>query len=252
MAEQHCIYPDRESVLVAYLYGDDIDTVDRVAFDTHLAVCERCRTELADFRDVRSNLAQWAAPESARTYKPAVLTSPRWWSSIPAWAQVAAAMLVLGVSASIANLDVRYDRVNGLSVRTGWSKPAAAMPTASIAPAAGTSPAPWRAELAAMQTELRKEMRAQAPPVAAASTSVPAAAISDAELYRRVRVILDESERKQTSDVAMKLVQLQKDVYLQQQLDIAKVYRALGLYQNATQNEFASTRAALKLAVSGK
>ena len=76
--------------------------------------------------------------------------------------------------------------------------------------------------------------------------------MSDAELNRRVRLILDESERKQTSDVAMKLVQLQKDVYLQQQLDIAKVYRALGLYQNATQNEFASTRAALRLAVSGK
>src|SRR5215831_12188331 len=105
MAEQHCIYPDRESVLVAYLYGDDIATVERVAFDTHLAMCEHCRTELADFRGVRSNLAQWAAPESARTPKSTVLTSPRWWSSVPVWAQVAAAMLVLGVSASIANLD---------------------------------------------------------------------------------------------------------------------------------------------------
>src|SRR5262245_4293428 len=163
MAEQHCIYPDRESVLVAYLYGDDIATVDRVAFDTHLATCERCRTELADFHDVRASLAHWAAPESARTHKAPVLTSPRWWTSIPGWAQVAAAMLVLGVSASIANLDVRYDRANGLSVRTGWSKPAAAAPTATVAPAAETNPAPWRAELAAMQQQLRKEMRAQTP-----------------------------------------------------------------------------------------
>ena len=30
-------------------------------------------------------------------------------ASVPVWAQVAAAMLVLGVSASIANLEVRYD-----------------------------------------------------------------------------------------------------------------------------------------------
>ena len=49
MAEQHCIYPDREAVIVAYLY-DDIDAVHRVAFETHVATCEPCRTELADLR----------------------------------------------------------------------------------------------------------------------------------------------------------------------------------------------------------
>ena len=43
---------------------------------------------------------------------------------MPAWAQVAAALFVLGVSATIANLDVRYDR-SGLTIRTGWSKPQA-------------------------------------------------------------------------------------------------------------------------------
>jgi anti-sigma factor RsiW len=176
MAEQHCIYPDRESVLVAYLYGDDIATIDRVAFDTHLATCERCRTELADFRDVRSNLAQWAAPESARTRKPPVVTATRWWTSVPVWAQVAAAILVLGVSASIANLDVRYDRANGLRVTTGWS---ATAPAVAVAPAADANAAPWRAELAAMQQQLRTEMRTQAPAVVAASAT-PGASLTDA------------------------------------------------------------------------
>ena len=252
MAEQHCIYPDRESVLVAYLYGDDIATIDRVAFDTHLATCERCRTELADFRDVRSNLAQWAAPESARTHKSTVVTPARWWASVPVWAQVAAAMLVLGVSASIANLDVRYDRVNGLSVRTGWSKSAAAAPTAAVAPAADTNPAQWRAELAAMQERLRKEMRAQAPAVAAASAVNPTATMTDDEFHRRVRVMLDESEQKQKKDLALQLIQLQQDLYAQRQVDFAKLYKAIGFVQTTTNQQLAKQASAISLVTGGR
>jgi len=90
MAEQHCIYPDRESVLVAYLY-DDVDAVQRVAFETHVATCEPCRTELVDLRAVRSRLAEWAAPESAsRSHQsPVSSRQSRWWHDVPVWAQVA-------------------------------------------------------------------------------------------------------------------------------------------------------------------
>jgi hypothetical protein len=244
MAEQHCIYPDRESVLVAYLYGDDIATVDRVTFDTHVATCERCRTELADFRDVRSNLAQWAAPEAARAHKSTVVTPARWWAAVPVWAQVAAAMLVLGVSASIANLDVHYDRANGLSVRTGWSKPAAPS-IAAVAPVADTNATPWRADLAALQKQLREEMRVKSATVVA-SAAAPVT-MSDADV-RRVRLMLDESEQKQRSEFAAKLVELQKDVYVQQQYDIARVYKALGLMSTNTSAEMASQRKAISLA----
>ena len=70
---------------------------------------------------------------------------------LPVWAQVAAALLVLGVSAGIANLDVRYDQ-SGLTIRTGWS-PDAACARSRRRPAAGTArrrqppAAPWRADL---------------------------------------------------------------------------------------------------------
>src|SRR3954465_8569346 len=98
MAEQHCIYPDRESVLVAYVY-DDIVAADRVTFETHVTICEPCRTELAELQGVRARLAQWAAPESAtRSLQSFGSTlQSRWWHSVPVWAQVAAAMLALGV-----------------------------------------------------------------------------------------------------------------------------------------------------------
>ena len=42
-----------------------------------------------------------------------------YWREIPAWAQAAAAVLLLGVAAGLANLDIRYDG-EGLRVRTGW------------------------------------------------------------------------------------------------------------------------------------
>src|SRR6266849_9826120 len=128
MIETMCTYPDRDERLVAYLY-DDIEPAEWTAFDAHVANCGRCRRELAELRGVRSTLSAWAPPEPARATPSREPRAPNhepratslWWHDIPAWAQVAAALLVLGVSAGIANLDVHYDH-GGLTVRTGWSK----------------------------------------------------------------------------------------------------------------------------------
>jgi hypothetical protein len=235
MAEQHCIYPDREAVIIGYVY-DDIERAERVAFETHVTACEVCRTELAELRGVRTTLAQWAAPESkTRSHQsPVSGLQSRWWNQVPVWAQVAAAMLVLGVSASVANLDVRYDRTHGLSVHTGWSTRSVA-----VAPAAEANATPWRADLAATQKQLRDEMRAQSATLAAASAGA-SAAMSDAEFRRRVRVLLDEREQTQMNDVAMKLVQLQRDIYAQEQYDHSRIYQTLGAVQNSTRAVAAS------------
>src|SRR5690242_1873209 len=223
MAKQHCIYPDRESVLVAYLY-DDIETSERVVFETHVATCEPCRTELAELRGVRSRLAEWAAPDSARRHTPAVSgLNARWWHEVPAWAQVAAALLVLGVSASIANLDVRYDRANGLSVRTGWSKSTPAAPTLALTPVADVKSTPWRTDLAALQKQLRDEIRAQSATVTAASAAAPPAT-SDAELQRRLSPIVGAPERTLKAEVATTLSELHKDVYAQEQYDHSRYF----------------------------
>ena len=119
---------DRESALIACLYDDGTDGPERALFEAHLFTCAICREELAALRGVRSQLARWAPPEPAigtiRNPQPAI-SNPQsampWWRQVPAWAQVAAALLFLGVSAAIANLDVRYD-ASGLNVRTGWMK----------------------------------------------------------------------------------------------------------------------------------
>ena len=221
-----CTYSDRDAVLVAYLY-DDIDAAERIAFETHVMSCLPCRSELADLRHVRTTLGQWVPPDATRafSFEPrAASPGPRaWWYTVPVWAQVAAAMLMVGVSASIANLDVRYDR-NGLNVRTGWSKPAV------TEQAAQTDAAPWRADLAALQSQLQSEIRTQAKAVTAVSPA-PQAAMSDADFTRRVRAMLDESEHRQQGVLAERLTQLQTDVSAQLR---ANVSRTNQMYRNVT------------------
>src|SRR3954470_8357875 len=103
MIETICTYDGRDDLLIAYLY-DEIDTADRAAFSAHISGCGRCTRELAALRGVRSTLWAWAPPEPrvitdyhpvssdsrATTHEP---PAGRSWHDVPAWAQVAAALL---------------------------------------------------------------------------------------------------------------------------------------------------------------
>ncbi|HMD36354.1 MAG TPA: zf-HC2 domain-containing protein, partial [Vicinamibacterales bacterium] len=181
MTDILCTYTgNRDEMLVAYLYDDysDSGAADRAAFDAHLKTCARCRTELEALGGVREQLARWNPPEPnltfsnrqpARNPQPAIRNDIRWWQQIPAWAQVAAAVLVLGASIGIANFDIRYD-ANGLNVRTGWMPAAKAV--ADVAPSQAQA-AVTRDELVAFGERLRAELHDQQPASAAA---VPARA----------------------------------------------------------------------------
>src|SRR4051812_49735603 len=106
MNKTHCTYGgDREEALITYLYSEG-DQELRAAFDSHVAACEPCTQELAALRGVQAQLDKWAPPELAASRRPGSDRPMPWWRQIPAWAQVAAALLFLGVSASIANLEV--------------------------------------------------------------------------------------------------------------------------------------------------
>lgn len=258
MIETMCRYPGRDELVIAYLY-DDIDPAEQTAFASHVAACARCRRELAELRGVRSTLSAWAPPEPMRVTSHEPLTASdgqratsSWWRDIPAWAQVAAALLVLGVSARVANVDVRHDR-SGWTVRTGWwttpaplasstsstsSTGAIASPTSALTPASSASistgaSAPWEADLAALEQQLRAEMRAVAP----SSRAVPSTSVlSDAVLALRVRPILneserrqkrdiDESERRQMRDVGLRLTELEKKFNAKSRSDLVESER---------------------------
>jgi hypothetical protein len=224
MTEMLCGYIDRDETIVAFLY-DDLDANRRRDFEAHALTCAVCRDEVAGLRRVRAQLAKWEPPTVASLQSS--ISGPGrqpWWRAVPAWAQVAAALLFLGVSAGIANLDVHYDQ-NGLSVRTGWlqARPggSAPSPTASVSGAADAAhDAPWRADLAVLEQQLKTEFHA-----AQVSVAVPARAASsaDAETLRRVRILLDESEKRQQRELALRVAEVLTDVNRQRQADLVKV-----------------------------
>ena len=249
MTDMICGYGgDRDEILVAYVYGD-IEPDQRAAFDAHLTKCVHCRNELTELRGVRVKLEQWAPPEPLRALTPraAPQASPRArvWTTLaemPAWAQVAAALVFLGVAAGLANFDVRYDR-EGLTVRTGWLGSAVA-PDAAQGVAQDSNPAytsaAWRADLAALERQLRREFRPSgAPgvtvqPASAQTGSAAANGARDGEMLRRVRALVEESERKQQRELALRVAQVIRDVNAQREADLVKIDRSLGLIQNNT------------------
>jgi anti-sigma factor RsiW len=246
MNEHFCTYAGkRDEVLVAYLYGE-LAADERAAFDRHVATCAPCRVELTALGGVRSDLARWTPPESA-TQIPFTLPPPHPRKSIgavireiPAWAQLMAATLILGAAAGLANLNVHYN-ADGLSIRTGWRQSASDPTARAVAPAAtpsvSASTAPWRSDLAALEQQLRTEF--QTHPATASSASTPS---SDDAVLRRVRQLIEDSERRQQSELALRVAEVTRDMQSQRQADLVKIDRTLGLIQNSSRIEVMRTQ----------
>jgi hypothetical protein len=256
MTESVCSYSgNRDEALVTFLYDEDGRSAgERATFGAHLSTCAACRDELDAMRGVRAELGRWNPPEPnfAITFSNApraqsaidqqsTIGNQQWWRSVPAWAQVAAALLFLGVSARIANLDVRYDS-HGLSVRTGGSRVAATAAPTLTSPDGGT---PWKADLTALEQQLTAEMRtARSAAPAPLPTTVRAA---DPDLARRLRALIDESEKRQQRELALRIAEVLRDVNVQRQADLAKVNRALGAVENNLGVEVLKTRQQVNL-----
>lgn len=243
MTENTCRFGDRrEELLLDYLY-DALDEPGHGEFESHLSACDACRVELDGLRTVRGQLTAWTPPlfnlqSSIFNQQPVASRPPSRWSAIPAWAQVAAAMLVLGVSAGIANLNVHYD-ASGLTIRTGWAAPTAAVP-------ASASGAPWRADLTAFEQRLRTELQAE-PAHATPAASTTAA---DGETLKRVRTLIAESERNQQRELALRVAEVMRDVDVQRRADLTRISQSLGQLQSNTGMEVMKQRQLLNYYVS--
>ncbi len=236
---RYCGNPD---VLMSYLYEDGPGE-ERLAFEAHLRQCERCAAEVASLRAVREDMAAWAPPETVLDFR--IVREPAqamnrwgWMSTMPAWAQLAAASLVIGVAAGISGLDVQYGK-DGLIVRTGWSRPADARP-AGAAPldAAGGAGAPWRADLAALQEQMRSEFSQAAPAGPAVPVSTAAAgggtAMSDGEFMARVKQLIEASETRTQREMALRMTEMVRDMDTQRRADMRRVADGLGVLEGRT------------------
>ncbi|HEY6212416.1 MAG TPA: zf-HC2 domain-containing protein [Vicinamibacterales bacterium] len=236
MTDITCTYTgDREETLIAYLY-DDIDPAERAAFAAHVQTCARCRTDLQALGGVREHLARWNPPVPNLTINPQsalrhaqgvlrlskdAIRNPHWWNAVPVWAQVAAALLFLGVSAGIANLDVRYDR-SGLTVRTGWRAP---KPAAESAARAAAASGVTHDELVALEERLRSQMRSQP-----ASATEPRTVSDD----NRIRSLIAESEKRQRNELVMRIAEVLRGVEAERQADLVNIDRNLDVLRNGT------------------
>ena len=253
MTDTACTLERRDEFLVAYLY-DDLQPDERQSFTAHLGQCRVCRAELDELRDVRSDLAQWTPPSPARVlqFSPVPAPRARVWSALgdmPAWAQAAAAVLVLGVAtglaAGIGNINIRVDDA-GFTVRTGWSAVPAGPAEAdtrqlAAAGARERADAPWRAELAALEASLRADM--QTANVRRASGND---AGDDAALVRQMRGLIAASETSQRRELALRVAELARDFQVQRTADLERIQRNLLVLENTTGGAINQQRALLE------
>lgn len=232
-------YCGNTDALMSYLYEEG-PAAERPAFEAHLRQCERCAAEAASLRAVRVDMAAWTPPETVLDFR--IVREPAqaksrwgWMSTMPAWAQLAAASLVIGVAAGLSGLDVQYGS-DGLIVRTGWSRPAGARPAGDApAAAAAGADAPWRAELAALREQIQTELgqAASAPPVARTSAGGGEAMGND-EVLARVKQLIEASEARTQREMALRLTEMVRDMDTQRRADMRRVADGLGVLEGRT------------------
>ncbi|MBY0497777.1 MAG: zf-HC2 domain-containing protein [Cyanobacteria bacterium] len=233
---------DDKQTLISYVYGE-IDHDTRQAVDAHLASCHACAAEVTALGDVRSDIGLWVPPDVEldftivkKSQLPAsnVLRPARWWTAVPAWAQAAAAILVLAAGAGIANLRVT-STAEGFSVSTGWMTPAVSAPAVGEANGprvAGTSDE-LKVQLAALEQKLREEIRStrEQDTRAAARTTVDEATI------RRVQQLIAASEQRNERELAMRFVEFTRDMNMQRRADLQNIGRGMVNYEDQLQRQ---------------
>ena len=200
-----------QEVLIGYVY-DECEPAEGESIAAHVAMCASCTEEIKSLRDTRAHLGAWTPPALALGFQvtrveseaPAhvdgavdgvrVLRPAAWWSRpLPAWAQVAAAVVIFAA---------------GMSVNTvrssGQSSPASVVaeaPTAPAAPVVETSAADdmrvTRAEFARLEARLRSMENADVQRVAMPLGT--AGGFDDTELSARVSALavrLAENDRR--------------------------------------------------------
>lgn len=209
-------------LLLAYLY-DELPVSDRQAFDRHLATCATCREEVTGLRGTRAHLTSWAPPEPDLGFQVVRRATPvaspsRWWRVSPAWGLAAAALLVVAVSAAIANVEVKVG-ADGVVVSTGWSRAA----TAGAVPVlAAGAPVAELQRVEARIAELEGRLAGSAPTL----TPVGVTRMPDAEIVRLVRQAVSDSEQRQQGILARQILQVNRDTAVARQMDVDRLLTA--------------------------
>jgi anti-sigma factor RsiW len=232
-----------KQLLIGYLYGE-LREADQEAFARHLTSCADCREEVESLGATRSLLTSWAPPEPdlgfqiVRSAQPAVMPRTRWRFMSPAWGLAAAALLVLAVAAAVANLEVQLSG-NGLVVRTGWNRGVAERAAAQTAP---TVSADDLRRITARLSELETQMAGRQT-VAAVPGNASATRMSDADVVRFVRQLINESEQRQQGVLARQILQVNRDIETARRTDFDRLRHGMLQLQGTADATFQRQRA---------
>ena len=244
---------DDKATLIAYLYGE-VDAAMRASIAAHLESCARCAVEVTALGDVRAELALWAPPDAElgfaivrKSDQPTanVLRPAQWWRTVPAWAQAAAAVLVVAAGLGIANLQVRSGP-DGFSVSTGWMSSPAAAPVST--PARQDE---WRTALVSLEQQLRNEIRSARAQEQSAGARASAPAVDDATI-RRVQQLLAASEARQARELALRLTQFTYDMNMQRRADLVKITQSFGQFDEQMLRQRQMMNNVIRASVSGQ
>jgi len=219
---------DEKSLLVAFLY-DECETVERQRVEAHLEVCAACRAEVEALTGLRGRLAGWAAPEPApdfRVVPAAAAVTRRVWPAARGWALAAAAMFLLAIGVGVANVEIRYGQ-DGLVVRTGG------VAADGVDAVASADDMPWRTDLAALESALREEMVGATPRGPGAVSD----GTGESEVLARVHRLIEESERRQQRDLALRFAQLMGESEAQRQADLLRIEQQVGQLEGLSEAE---------------
>lgn len=213
--------------LIGYAY-DDGHPEELTTIAAHLANCVACADEVKAIQTTRDELRAWIPPDSLLGFH--VSTAPqvaadavrpvRWWRQpLPAWAQVAAAVVLFATGAGLGA--IRAGRVG-------------VVPSAAAAEAgAGAVSAQ---DLAALEARLRTELATlrAVPPDGARGTAAVAGGGDGEVLLQQVRALIQESERRQQQELTLRAAEVIRDVDAQRRGDLARIERTFGQMEGTT------------------
>ncbi len=234
-----CGVRDREA-LTAYLY-DECEPAERERVEAHLGVCARCADEVAAFRSVRGALDAWTLPEPSlglRVVSDRETRSTPWWAFAwrPGWGLAAAAVVVFAAGLVLGGVELLYGD-GALVLRAGLvdyvrsvaGRAAAADASAAVEPAQAA--APWRADLVALERQLRRERA----PAAGAPRPVPETrAVDQDALLQQLQGLIAQSERRQQQERALWLTEFAQELDVQRRADQQQLRQELGALEGVT------------------
>jgi hypothetical protein len=118
---------------------------------------------------------------------------------------------------------------DGFTLTTGWLAPTVGN-TAAAEAAGGPQ---WKPALAALEAQLRDEIRTTRPQtIEPAAVSVRAS--DDQGTLRQVQSLLAASEQRQRQELALRLTQLTRDLDVQRRADLVRISQSFGQFEGRT------------------